>query len=216
MRALTRVLVLSLSFFSFACTAKDSDAGYKLGTHYKRVATVSKPDDETRVRVEEFFWYGCGHCYNFEPQITAWKARKPSDVDFVQVPNSLGRPVGELHQKAFYTAKALDVFDKIHKPLFEALHEKRQNLSTEAALANFFQQQAGIKPDLFSGTLNGFAVDSQARRAAALARDYRIFSVPSVVVGGKYWSSAELAGGSFADLTKVIDHLIETIREERK
>lgn len=216
MRALTRTLLASLCLLSFACSAKDPGAAYSEGKHFTKVANPAKPDDPSRIKVEEFFWYGCGHCFNFEPEITAWKARKPADVDFIGVPASLGRPDGVLHQKAFYTAKALNISEKIHKPLFDAIHVRHQQLHTEAALGAFFNQQTGVLPDVFASTFNGFAVDSQVRRAAQLAKDYRIFSVPTVVVGGKYQTSAEKAGGSFADLTQVIDFLVEKVRKERK
>lgn len=219
MRTLTRAVIATLCLMTFACSAQDDTAptaNFKEGTHFKKVKSEAKADDPKRIKVEEFFWYGCNHCFNFEPAISAWFSRKPSDVDFVRVPSSLGRPEGVLHQKAYYTAQALGVTEKIHGPLFKALHEKHQNFYTEETIGAFFNQQTGVLPDVFSSTFKGFAVDSQARRATELAKNYQIFSVPSVVVGGKYQSSAEMAGGSFTDLTKVIDFLVEKVRKERE
>lgn len=216
MRGLLRALVASLALLSLACSAQDKGGQYQEGKHYKPVKTVAKPADPKRITVEEFFWYGCQHCFHFEADITAWKAHKPTDVDFIRVPSSLGRPEGIAHQKAFYTAEALNISDKIHKPLFDGIHEKRLPLFTQEALANFFNAQSGVLPDVFNSTYSGFAVDSRVRRAETLAKDYQIFSVPSVVVGGKYQTTAQMAGGTFAEMTRVIDFLVEKVRQERK
>lgn len=216
MRGLMRVLVAVAAMLSFACSAQDKGGKFEEGKHYKPVKTIAKPVDPKRITVEEFFWYGCQHCFHFEPTIHAWATKKPADVDFVQVPASLGRPEGILHQKAFYTAEALNVADKIHKPLFDAIHEKRQPLFTQDALSAFFNSQVGVLPDVFKSTFTGFAVDSRVRRADTLAKDYMIFSVPTVVVGGKYQTTAQMAGGTFADMTQVIDFLVEKVRKERK
>ena len=216
MRGLTRLMVLSLSLFSFACSAQDASAKFEEGKQFKQVKSIAKPVDAKRITVEEFFWYGCQHCFHFEPDISAWVAkRKPADVDFIQVPASLGRPEGMLHQKAFYSAEALGVSKQIHTALFEGIHEKRQPLFTQDALAGLFNAQSGVLPDVFASTFTGFAVDSRVRRAEALARDYQIFSVPSVVVGGKYQTNSTMAG-SFPEVLKVVDFLIEKVRKERK
>lgn len=216
MRGLMRALVASLALLSFACTAQDNSSPYQAGKHYKLVKTESKPVDPKRVTVEEFFWYGCQHCFHFEPDISAWVAKKPAYVDFVRIPNSLGRPEGIVHQKAFYTAEVLGIGEKIHKPLFDAIHVQHRQLFSPEAIGAFFNERSGILPDVFTSTFNGFTVDSRVRRANALAKDYQIFSVPTVVVGGKYQATAEMAGGKFSDLTQVIDHLVEKVRKERK
>ena len=215
MRGLMRALVASLALLSLACSAQDKGSAYTEGKEYKPVRTAVKPVDPKRVTVEEFFWYGCQHCYHFEPEITAWKARKPADVDFVQIPASLGRPEGTAHQKAFYTAEALGISDKIHKPLFDGIHQKRQALFGQDALRTFFNAQSGILPDLFDNTFTGFAVDGRVRRAEQLAKDYAVVSVPTVVVGGKYQTNSTMAG-DFPAVLKVVDHLIEKVRAERK
>jgi protein dithiol oxidoreductase (disulfide-forming) len=217
MRSLMRALVATLAMFSFACTAQEGGAAkFEEGKHYKQVKTVAKPADPKRITVEEFFWYGCQHCFHFEPTINAWKARKPADVDFIRIPASLGRPEGIAHQKAFYTAEVLGVSEKVHTALFNGIHQKQQPLFTQDALRAFFNEQTGIMPDVFDNTFGGFTVDSRVRVADGLGKSYLIFSVPAVVVGGKYQTTAQMAGGTFTDMTKVIDHLVEKVRKERK
>ena len=50
------------------------------GTHYVRLQTpapTSIPEGK-KVEVVEFFWYECGHCFNFEPLLETWSKRLPA------------------------------------------------------------------------------------------------------------------------------------------
>ena len=42
--------------------------------------------DKSRIEVTEFFWYGCPHCFDFEPLLSAWVKKLPADVSFRRVP----------------------------------------------------------------------------------------------------------------------------------
>ncbi|MDD3764480.1 MAG: thiol:disulfide interchange protein DsbA/DsbL [Nevskiales bacterium] len=208
------LLAAALSLTALACSAGDTASAYTEGKHYKEVRNVQAPTDPKRIEVDEFFWYGCPHCFAFDPTIEAWAKTKPADVDFVRVPNSLGRPQGVIHAKAYYTAEALGVLDQMHHPLFNTIQNDHIPLSDEAQLATVFNKYTGVLPDVFSSTFNGFSVDAKTRKAEQMARDFGITSVPTVVVGGKYVTSGSMAG-SFQEATKVIDFLIEKVRKER-
>ncbi len=189
---------------------------FKEGEQYKLVRDVQKPIDPKRILVEEAFWYGCQHCFHFDPKIEAWRKTRAADVDFARLPSSLGHPEGVLHQKAYFTAQSLNIGDKIHTPLFDAIHVKHDtSLFTQGGIATLFYRQAAISEEVFNGTFTGFAVDSQVRRTDALLRAYGIASVPAIVVGGKYTTNASLAG-DFDKMIKVTDFLIEKVRQERK
>ena len=47
------------------------------GTHYQTLTPPVAVGRSTDVVVTEFFWYGCGHCYTFEPMLTAWGKQLP-------------------------------------------------------------------------------------------------------------------------------------------
>lgn len=219
MRLLARALLSVVSLLPLACSAADAPAAaapeIKEDVQYKRVPAEQKPADPRRIEVDEFFWYGCPHCYHLDPEIYKWLPTKPADVDFVRVPNSLGRPEGMLHSKAFYTAQVLNLGEKIHRPLFDAIHKSHTPMVTEADIQAFFTAQSGVLPDVFTGTFRGFAVDSQVRRAEDLAKTYAISSVPTIVVGGKYYTNGTLAG-DFPKVMQTVDFLINKIRQERK
>lgn len=222
MRLLPRVLLSLAALLPLACSAADApatatiaSAEFKEGVQYKRVPTQQKIVNPKRIEVDEFFWYGCPHCYHLDPEIAKWLATKSADVDFVRVPNSLGRPEGMVHSKAFYTAEILNITEKIHRPLFDAINKHHAPMTTEADVQAFFTEQSGVLPDVFTSTFRGFAVDSRVRRAEDLSKFYAISSVPTIVVGGKYYTNGSLAG-DFPKIMQTVDFLINKIRQERK
>ena len=71
-------LTIALScIFSLSLSAEER---WVEGQHYQVITppvAVGKSDD---VVVTEFFWYGCGHCYTFEPMLTAWGKQLPDGM----------------------------------------------------------------------------------------------------------------------------------------
>lgn len=202
-----------LSLTAYACSAKDS-ASFEEGKQFKKVMAVQTPADAKRITVEEFFWYGCPHCYAFDPDINKWQKTKPADVDFVRVPNSLGHPQGLMHSRAFYTAEALQLYPKMHSVLFDAIHKDNLPMATQAQIGEIFAKYGGVKPDAFNGTFGSFVVEAQVNKAEQLARSYGVISVPTLIVGGKYMTSVQMAGGHDQTLA-IINFLIDKVRKER-
>ena len=56
------------------------------GTHYQEIANPVNTNDSSKVEVIEAFWYGCSHCFRFEPLIADWEDNTPDYVDFVRFP----------------------------------------------------------------------------------------------------------------------------------
>lgn len=215
-RLLATALIAAISALPIACSAADKPANYSEGTNYKAVRTPATPaPGSKKIIVEEFFWYGCGHCYAFEPMLETWLKTKAADVEFVRVPNTLGRPVGMIHSKTFYTEEALNLLDKGHRPFFDAIHQEHRPLETEEAIQEFFTDKLGVMPDVFNSTFNGFTVDARARRAEELARQYGVASTPTLVVDGRWQINASMSQG-FPEMLKVMDYLIDKARSERK
>lgn len=178
---------------------------YVAGTHYTVLETPVRTRDVNKVEVVELFWYGCGHCYNFEPIINQWKTSKPAHVNFYRSPAMWGGPM-ELHAKAFYAAKALGVLETVHTPLFVTLNVERKKLNTPESIADLFADY-GVARDKTLKALTSFGVLSQVRQANARARSYKITGTPEVVVNGKYLVSAKMAGGQ-KQMLNVVDFLI--------
>jgi thiol:disulfide interchange protein DsbA len=178
---------------------------YDEGMEYEEILPAVATDSGDRVEVAELFFYGCPHCFRLEPILEQWLAHKPANVDFKRVP-AIFQPSWEPLARAYFTAEMLDVLDRIHLPLFKALHDKKQPLYTEAALRDFFVQH-GVAAEDFDATYHSFAVENQIRRAKDLTRRYGIRGVPSMVVNGKYRTNGTIAGG-MKEVPKVVDFLI--------
>lgn len=188
-------------------------AVYQEGKEYELVTPPQPTTTGDKIEILELFWYGCPHCYKFEPYIQRWLKKKPAHVEFVRLPAILP-PRWAFLARAFYTAQVLGVLDKINEPLFAAIHELKRSLDNEQALAGFFAEH-GVAQQDFHRVFRSFAVDSKVRRAMDLSRRYGVRGVPSVIVNGKYRTSPGQAGGA-ANVLKVIDFLIKKERSGTK
>ena len=168
-------------------------AGFKEGVNYKKLANPQPTSTADKIEVLEFFWYGCPHCYQLEPEVEAWLKSKPDDVEFVRMPAVLG-PSWELLTRAFYTADLLDASDKIHDPLFERLHKERKRIRNVDELKAFFVEQ-GVSEEDFDNTFSSFAVITKTNRSKQVAELYGISGVPALAVNGKFLVTAKMAGG---------------------
>jgi thiol:disulfide interchange protein DsbA len=185
---------------------------YLEGTHYLLVTPAVPTADPKSIEVVELFWYGCSHCFHFEPVLAGWLKTKPADVKFRRIPAVFAQQWVP-HARAMYAAEALGALDKLHKPLFEAIHaDKRRIFDEESIMA--FAGEAGFNLDEFRQAYDSPTVDGKAKMATMATRDYGIEGVPSVIVNGKYRITATLAG-SQENILKVVDFLIAKERNAK-
>ena len=59
---------------------------YQEGVHYDLIEPAIHTGTSDRVVVTEFFSYGCGHCYNFEPLLESFESRLPEGVVVQRTP----------------------------------------------------------------------------------------------------------------------------------
>ena len=78
-RQIVATLVLTLSAVVGWATAPVAVAEDRWveGQHYQTLTPPVAVGRGSDVVVTEFFWYGCGHCYTFEPMLTAWGKQLP-------------------------------------------------------------------------------------------------------------------------------------------
>ena len=188
--------LLSLLVFSSAAYAAKG---------YKDLAAVQPTQDPTKVEVIEFFWYGCPHCYQFEPALEKWRASMPDNVAFIRQPAVFSK-VWAKHAKAYFTAEVLGVVDKVHADFFRAIQVNKQQLTSEADLAKFFVAH-GVDEAAFHDAYNSFIVDTKMRQAKTMGPRYGITGVPAIVVNGKYLVNGKTAG-SHEGMIKVMNELI--------
>lgn len=180
------------------------------GIEYKRISPAQPTITKNKVEVVELFWYGCPHCFHFEPDLKEWLANKPDNVVFYRVP-AVFNPAWALHARAFYTATSLGLFDEgkheFHEAFFEELHKHKKRLNNKNLLRSFFAR-FGISAEDFNNTFDSFAVNTKVNRAVTLSKRYQLEGVPTLIINGKYRTDGPMAGGR-KGMIKVLDFLIK-------
>jgi thiol:disulfide interchange protein DsbA len=186
-------------------------AQYEEGVHYQVLdpqAPLSTSGEG--IEVSEYFSYGCGHCFQFDPVLNAWLDKQPEDVNFDRTPAVWNDYYGNLAQ-TYYTLKAMDLLESLHVAVFEAIHIQRKNLSKPGVMADFLEE-AGVDPEAFAKVFNSFGVRMSLQQADARGRAYRASGVPTLIVNGKYRIETRGAG-SVQEMLKVAEFLIELERQ---
>ena len=177
------------------------------GVPYAELNPPQPVESTGKIEVLEFFWYGCIHCYNLEPRIETWLKTLPKDVEFRRVPAVFNERWG--HDAAiFYALEAMGVLDKLHRPLFDAIHRDRLRTDKAEELTPWLQKH-GIDPKKFEATVKSFGVQSKTRRAVRLTSDYKIDGTPAMAVHGRY------TVGAGDGMLETVNQLVATVRKTK-
>ncbi len=199
---LIKIAQTSLLILLFSCSTllKAESLGYET------LSPAQPTHNPDKIEVIEFFWYGCPHCYSLEPLLDKWVKNLPEDVEFIRQPAVFSELWGK-HAKAYFTAEALGVVDRIHADFFDVIQNKKQHLETEDQLAKFFEAH-GVKENEFRDTYRSFLVDAKMRQASTMASRYGVTGVPALIINGKYKTNGPIAG-SHEKMLEVADRLIK-------
>lgn len=188
------------------------ESKFKKGTHYQELVPAQpKVSGTEKIEVVEIFWYGCGHCFAFEPYVKRWEANAPADVNFVRMP-AIWNAALETHAKAFYTAEilaksgALKNPGAFHDAFFASIHKERQPLASPRSIKAFFER-FGVTAADYDEAAGSFDLDQKIRKAKDLTRRYKVSGVPAIVVNGKYSNISNAIRG-YDEYLELIDTLI--------
>lgn len=195
--------VLTTSLLGFASNATAAE-GYELINPPQNTST---PDN---VEVIEFFWFGCPHCYAFEPTIAAWEEDMPANVTFIREAPPLN-PSWEQHSRAFYAAQLMGKEVEFVEAMFTAIHEQKKRMRKPSDIGDLAAEH-GMEKDKFMKTMKSFAVQTKLNRSIQLAQAAGLTGVPAIVINGKYRTGASLAGGNAG----IIDVINETVAMEKE
>jgi len=203
-----RNLILSAALVTaslFGMTAQAADVPLEAGKTYVELSNPVPVSVPGKIEVVELFWYGCPHCYAFEPTINPWVEKLPSDVNFKRIPAMFGGP-WDAHGQLFLTLEAMGVEHKVHNAVFNAIQKEGKRLTKPDEMADFVATQ-GVDKDKFLATFNSFAIQGQIKQAKELAQKYGVQGVPTMIVNGKYRFDLGTTGGPEQTLN-VADQLI--------
>lgn len=166
-----------------------------------------------KIDVVEFFWYGCIHCYNFEPKVNAWYKKLPSDVVFTKIPIAYQsqRVNFQGHQRLYYTLETMGKLDMAHSKVFEAMHKDKKQLANDEQIFDF-AESIGLKREEFANVFKSFGVNAKCAQAKTIFEAYGADGVPTLGIDGKFFTSASIAG-SEDNAIRVAEALIRRQRQ---
>ena len=193
-----------------AAPAAFAQAGPVEGKDYIR---LSQPQAVApgKIEVVDFFWYGCPHCFAFEPSLDAWAKKLPTDVAFRRVPVSFRDEPFGTHARIFYALESLGQVDAMHRKVFSAIHNERAALAKPDEVSAFMTKN-GLDGAKFLEVMNSFSVQTKARQAKQITDAYKIDGVPALGIQGRYYTSGSVAGSNDRALA-VADQLILRARK---
>lgn len=224
-----KILVLCAMLFAFVFPAAVL-AQFEEGHEYRVLYSQPPVDKNAPLEVVEFFWYGCPHCYHFEPHIKGWEKAKPEDVRFVKMPATFltneelkaldkhgmaGIPERHrarvLHAYSFYALDLMGEAERMNDVIFEAMHKKGNRLANQEAMEKLLEEN-GVNVETYRKAMKSFVVHSKTKRASNLFNTYNLRGVPSIAVNGRF-TSGDVRSNQ--DLVKVIDHMLTLVKEEQ-
>lgn len=217
MRKLT--WLLGAAFIAAASVANALEL--KEGKHYTSYNPPQATEARDRVEVTEFFWFGCGHCFNLEPHLNKWLKKLPKDVSFRRIPAVFpGRDGGPGNwapaARLFYSLEAMGIEEKLHNEIFDAIHIERQTriIFDDKVMLDFLAKK-GVDTKKFSDIYNSFAIQGKVRGAMQASQAHGLDSVPALIVDGRYKPIAAGESGSADDIFMIVDGLIDKARKDR-
>jgi thiol:disulfide interchange protein DsbA len=196
----------------FAAAGVQAQAVPQLGRDYVLLDPAHPVAGGDKIEVIEFFYYGCPVCYELEPKLSRWYFNGPGSVALRRVP-ALSSDNWDNFAKLFYTLEAMGQLARLHWPVYDNFHFNGVRLDEEAAMAGWVSNN-GLDKRKFIDTYRSPQIQARLAAARKMTRDYEIKGVPSIVVDGKFLTSARMAGGT-TELLRVVDGLIELARRER-
>ncbi len=181
--------------------------GFIEGMNYKLIEPPQPVEAAPgTVEVIEFLWYDCQTCFVVQPALERWLVARGNSVTFRRMPAVVGGHM-VFHARAYFAAESLGVLDRVHGPIYTALHRHGRQLDSEPLMADFFAEQ-GIDRTRFLTAFRGSAAATRVRNAQLMSRRYEIQGAPSFVVNGKYRVDATMARNAEM-LIEIVDWLVD-------
>jgi thiol:disulfide interchange protein DsbA len=180
------------------------------GRDFRVLRSVQRSDSPGKIEVIEYFSYGCPHCFDLHPLITAWSAKLAKDVVFKRVAISIGHRSWAELAHAYYALEGTENLARLDDALFDAVHKEGLPLTDQQSISAWVGTQ-GVDAGKFSAAYQSFSVNTKVTHAEQMALDDRVSALPTVVVAGKF----AVLGRTHQDTLRIADELIAKARAER-
>ncbi len=185
-----------------ASTAFASPADPKLGAEYVQLGSPQPAQVVgKKVEVIEFFMYHCPHCNVLEPFMAEWVKKQGDKVNFkrVHMPYA-GVKDPEAH--LYLTLEAMNKLDEMHAKVFKAIHVDRVRMNTDEVVIDWAVKN-GVDKKKFMDTWNSFGVMTKLNRLPGILNAYKIESVPTLVVDGRFMTSPSVVDAANKGMNEI-------------
>jgi thiol:disulfide interchange protein DsbA len=147
-----------------------------------------------KVEVIEFFMYHCPVCNGLEPGFEEWVKKQGDRIQVrrVHMPYT-GAADPEAH--LYLTLEALGKLDEMHGKVFDAVHKQHIRLNQDGPIIDWVSKN-GIDRATFVNAWNSFGVQTRLRQLGRVIEAYKVDSVPTIVVDGRYVTSPSTVNNS--------------------
>jgi len=165
--------------------------------------------DGPGVEVAEWFWYGCPHCYRFDPELRAWVKKMGDRIHLVRLP-AVARQSWQPMAAAFLIARRTGHLDQVHTAFFDAIHKGGKS-PYKFAWARKRLERLGVSAKRWKELLHSDWMQSQGKRLERLEQAHGVRAVPTLVIQGRYVVSNRMVG-SHQRMLEVAKALVDRIR----
>jgi len=205
----TRTLILIAGLLS-APVAFSADAAAPTWEAGKAYQVIDPPQPTTtgnKIEVLEVFSYACPHCGHFQPYAETLKASLPKNAEFTLMPADF-QPRWIAFARAFYVAKGLNLIDKTHQEMFDAIYRDNIPMNSLDDIAGFYAQH-GANKESFLSTAQSFVIDGDIAKIHEREVGYGIESTPTLIINGKYRVTANAeAKIGFDEMVQIAQFLV--------
>ena len=177
-----------------------------------RVLEPARPTASAYIEVIEFFYYGCHVCYEAQPHIARWLQVAGPDVRLRRIP-AVSNEGWEPLARAYYALGSLGELERLHQPLFDGQHFDARELDGDDKLLEWLAAN-GVDPDRFKAARSSVETLRSIENSRRMGGMHAVRAVPTLAIGGRYVTSARMAGG-VKEMLAVAAHLVERLRQER-
>jgi thiol:disulfide interchange protein DsbA len=192
---LLRLAAACLLAAAVSSPAAASPANPQNGVDYITLAQP-QPVQATGKKVEviEFFMYHCPVCNGLEAGFEEWVKKQGDRIQVrrIHMPYT-GANDPEAH--LYLTLEALGRLDDMHGKVFNAVHQQHIRLNKDDAIVEWVSKN-GIDRAAFLNAWNSFGVNVKLRQLDKVIAAYKVESVPTIVVDGRYVTSPAMAHDS--------------------
>ncbi|GAB3437695.1 thiol:disulfide interchange protein DsbA/DsbL [Massilia solisilvae] len=210
-------------------TAFASPTDPKQGAEYTVLATPQPAQTAgKKVEVIEFFMYHCPHCHALEPILEQWVKKQDGNIIFkrIHMPyQGASDPEAHLFLTLQAMGKSEEYQAKVMDVIGDMVRKQRSERFTEQMILDVATKLPGIDKAKFMETWNSFGVMTMLRRLPAIvSNNYKIDSVPTIVVDGKYVTSPAQVGSTvqassepqlFQATLQVVDALVAKVQKSK-